>query len=370
LDEYCRRDNLKGDTDSSEEEKVMNSSSRKASKKGSSASNRKKHTCNYCKKTGHKNHECRKLARDKKAEKEGGTTRVTKSSKKAKRDERDEKILTALTNLEKYSSEKALTSQPPTRQNILPVFTSISEPRANIPQFMHEDEPQGFSSSISMPILKRLPDLVQPDPPRPPTPTPQQLGMFNRESIFTTARVFDPMQEDEEVSYTSSSSSLSSLIKNLILTKSFKDLIPKLQKLSKGISVKAENRISSKDFNANFISDSGATCHIISSLKYFTSFKKLDEKIHWGNASSLDIQSVRDVRIKFRNTRIVKRLKNCFLVPQLGVNILSSSKMKNHFVCTFPTSIIIADIATGNVITKGAMLKGLYYLPVEVLQLS
>src|SRR3954465_15166100 len=98
--------------------------------------------------------------------------------------------------------------------------------------------------------------------------------MFNKESIFTTARAFDPIQEDKKVSYTSSS--LSSLVRDLILTNSFKDLIPKLRDLSTEVS----NITSSKDFNANFISDSGATYHIISSLKYFTSFKKLDKKIH------------------------------------------------------------------------------------------
>src|SRR4051812_42298297 len=98
--------------------------------------------------------------------------------------------------------------------------------------------------------------------------------MFNGKSIFTTVRAFDPMQEDEEVSYTFSF--LFSFVRDLILTNSFKDLIPKLRDLSIGVL----DITLLKDFNPNFISDLGATCYIISSLKYFTLFKKLDEKIH------------------------------------------------------------------------------------------
>jgi hypothetical protein len=57
-------------------------------------------------------------------------------------------------------------------------------------------------------------------------------------------------------------------------------------------------------------------------------------------------------------------------VPQFGINILSQSKMLNHFTISYPSGAFIAELKTGDILTKAEIINGLYYLPIEVLHLE
>ena len=271
------------------------------------------------------------LAKDKKKT-DSSKNKVKKpfQSSKAKRDERDEKILTALNSLVKFQEELA---EKTDKQSIM-TASSVSRPRT-------------ASNSHSQQLV--------------------ELSPFNGDSNMVLTNV-DNMDTDKLVGL-----SVTSLVEETILTNSFKDLISKLRDKGglKGANLQSEIvRLKKSDFLGNFISDSGATCHILCDIKLYTSFKRMNQEIHWGNASTLTIQGVGDARIKFRDTRKVKLLENCFLVPELGINILSSSKLKNHFACTFPNSILLVNIHSGEILTQGTVIKGLYYLPIEILKPS
>src|SRR5208337_4775980 len=52
------------------------------------------------------------------------------------------------------------------------------------------------------------------------------------------------------------------------------------------------------------------------------------------------------------------------------MNIISQSKIKNHLSIITPITILLIDIKIGELLTKGKMIKGLYYLPIQVLYLK
>src|SRR5208282_3112056 len=85
-----------------------------------------------------------------------------------------------------------------------------------------------------------------------------------------------------------------------------------------------------RELGSNFISDNAATSHILSNRKDFYSYKEIDKSIHWGNASQLNIKGIGNSYIRCRDTGKKRLLKNVLYVPELGINIISQCKMKNH----------------------------------------
>jgi transposase InsO family protein len=299
--------------------------------------------CNFCKKMGHVNQNCFKLHPELalKSLSKGGVSKHYKEKDKPSKpriETREDDILHAVRAMLLQHKSKSPSS----------TLTKETEDR-----------------EMAMPILTK--DLAS---------LSADLATWNSDTATVVAPVTssDQMDTTEEVG-----TSVSSLIEENIFTNSFKDLMEKLQSStskSKSLSTDSEfnefeNSTSNQNsFSGNFISDSGATCHILYQRKYFHSFRKFNKAIHWGQASSISIQGVGDTIIKFRDTRKTKILKNCFLVPELGINILSNSKLKNHFACTFPESILLVHLRTGELLTEGKMIKGLYYLPIEIVSPS
>jgi len=121
---------------------------------------------------------------------------------------------------------------------------------------------------------------------------------------------------------------------------------------------------------SNFISDNAATSHILSNRKDFYSYREIDKSIYWGNASQLNIKGIGNLYIRCRDTGKKRLLKNVFHVSEFGVNIISQFKTKNHLSITTPIAILLVDIKTGELLTKGEIIKGLYYLPIQVLHLK
>ena len=52
------------------------------------------------------------------------------------------------------------------------------------------------------------------------------------------------------------------------------------------------------------------------------------------------------------------------------MNIISQFKTKNHLSIITPIVILLIDIMIGELLTKGEIIKGLYYLLIQVLYLK
>src|SRR5208337_3846918 len=122
-----------------------------------------------------------------------------------------------------------------------------------------------------------------------------------------------------------------------------------------------------RELGSNFISDNAVTSYILSNKKDFYSYKEIDKSIHWGNTSQLNIKGIGNSYIRYKDTGKKRLLKNALHVPEFGINIINQSKTKNHLSITTPIAILLIDIKTGELLTKGEMIKGLYYLPIQVL---
>src|SRR5208337_1846448 len=145
------------------------------------------------------------------------------------------------------------------------------------------------------------------------------------------------------------------------LINSIQDLIQRLKNKS------SFKDLRKRELGSNFISNNAVTRHILSNRKDFYSYQKINKSIHWGNASQLNIKGIGNSYIRYRDTGKKRLLKNALHVPELGINIISQSKMKNHLSITTPITILLIDIKTGELLTKGKIIKGLYYLPIQVL---
>ena len=121
---------------------------------------------------------------------------------------------------------------------------------------------------------------------------------------------------------------------------------------------------------SNFISDNAVTSYILSNRKDFYFYKEIDKSIHWGNANQLNIKGIGNLYIRYRDTGKKRLLKNALHVPEFDINIISQFKTKNHLLIITPIAILLIDIKIGELLTKGEIIKGLYYLPIQVLNLK
>src|SRR5208282_4153819 len=152
-----------------------------------------------------------------------------------------------------------------------------------------------------------------------------------------------------------------STLRNESFINSIQDLIRRLKNKS------SIEDLRKRELGSNFISNNAATSYILSNRKDFYSYREIDKSIYWGNISQLNIKGIGNSYIRCRDTGKKRLLKNVLYVPELGVNIINQSKIKNHLSIITPTTILLIDIKTGKLLTKGEMIKGLYYLLIQVL---
>jgi hypothetical protein len=124
------------------------------------------------------------------------------------------------------------------------------------------------------------------------------------------------------------------------------------------------------NYISNFITDSSSTVYIIADRSYFYSFTVDNTiKVSWGDAKSMNIYGFGNVYLKFRDTNKRLLLRNCYYIPKLGVNIISTSAL-NEDIYSIYNKYTISLVKNNQLITSGDQIKGLYYLPVEVLHLQ
>jgi hypothetical protein len=85
--------------------------------------------------------------------------------------------------------------------------------------------------------------------------------------------------------------------------------------------------------STNFILDSGASSHLIANKIWFSNLRNQNITINWGKAGSVIATGIGDVLVRISNTII--RLKDCLYCPDLGVNLLSISKLSLYFIIKF-----------------------------------
>lgn len=137
-------------------------------------------------------------------------------------------------------------------------------------------------------------------------------------------------------------------------------------------------------YRLNFILDTGAEVHIITDKSFFHSFIECSKTVSWGTAKSTKIQGYGSCYIQFTDTKEKLLLRNCYYMPELGINLISQSQLtslssycntntvilfRNSYSSSNPTTNPINNAISlnGYVITRGKKLGKLYYLPVEVL---
>ena len=319
LDEYRRRKNSL-DNSSSEEEgpsTVLYSNT----KKGYSSKPWKKTKgkfCNHCKKPGHSPSECFHLhphlrrpqqSQGQKAyrvEKQPKSSSSTPSIRE-KREIREKALIAAVEKLGQFQAQRA-------------------------------PEPENLLDRVSSDDLMNL-DLLD-------------LGPDGQKS---------PLQGDfEEVILHSSSKDIAN---------SLPGLVGRLHESGFFHSQENSNRNSTSNSNdTRFILDNAATSHIIKNRDSFVTYKEIKKTIHWGEASSLNIKGIGSIYIKFKDTHKKRLLNNVLHVPELGVNILSQSKLVNNFTIIMPYNCLIVDIKTSEILTTGHIQNGLYYLDVQILK--
>src|SRR5208282_1163347 len=152
-----------------------------------------------------------------------------------------------------------------------------------------------------------------------------------------------------------------STLRNESFINSIQDLIRRLKNKS------SIEDLRKRELGSNFISNNAVTSYILLNRKDFYSYREIDKSIYWGNVSQLNIKGIGNSYIRYRDTGKKRLLKNVLHVPELGVNIISQFKMKNHLLIIIPITILLVDIKIGELLTKGEMIKGLYYLLIQVL---
>ena len=110
----------------------------------------------------------------------------------------------------------------------------------------------------------------------------------------------------------------------------------------------------------DWIIDSGATDHIVSSPKFFDKSSSKSSFVNLPNGSSVGITSVGSIEL---NSNLP--INNVLCVPSFRVNLLSVSKLTRQLHCTIlfhPDFCVLQDLATKKVIGIGKHHNGLYYL--------
>ena len=99
-----------------------------------------------------------------------------------------------------------------------------------------------------------------------------------------------------------------------------------IKQLSPSLEIAYLARSTSYD-NTTWYLDSGASRHICADASLFRQLKPCDITLGWGNAGTIKVTQLGDVSLNFPSTGAKVLLKNCLLVPKLGINLLSLGKL-------------------------------------------
>ncbi|KAK1773017.1 hypothetical protein QBC45DRAFT_285257, partial [Copromyces sp. CBS 386.78] len=81
----------------------------------------------------------------------------------------------------------------------------------------------------------------------------------------------------------------------------------------------------------NFIVDSGSSVHVISNKDFFYTFKETKKFVSWGKATQRSILGIGNVLIYFKDINKKMLLKNCYYMPEPGINIISNSALEGNY---------------------------------------
>ena len=121
---------------------------------------------------------------------------------------------------------------------------------------------------------------------------------------------------------------------------------------------------SPRGIKPRFIPDTAAMAHIITDIRLFTVIRSCKRTISQGNASRKVIQGYGDVFIRFLDTKKDFVLKNCFYMPDLGVNLISQAELRN--TTSIFTNNEVSLYKEQELITKGSKKNNLYELNIRV----
>ena len=74
---------------------------------------------------------------------------------------------------------------------------------------------------------------------------------------------------------------------------------------------------------------------MISNKSLFYSFEKATKTIHWGNAKSAEIKGIGNCYIEFIDLNICILLRNCYYMPELGINLIANLALNNNIYTIF-----------------------------------
>lgn len=116
----------------------------------------------------------------------------------------------------------------------------------------------------------------------------------------------------------------------------------------------------------DFIYDTGATKHIVSNRSLFISYYSINKTVSWGQASSLIVKGCGDIKFHFKNNNKIYILRNCYYIPELGVNLISHSSFSNE-ISTYLDNKNVYLFKKGEIITKGSKRNNLYILSLNII---
>lgn len=129
--------------------------------------------------------------------------------------------------------------------------------------------------------------------------------------------------------------------------------------------------LSSKKFRGlttlDLVVDTGATVHTIANKNYLFNYRTVNRTVKWGQAKSLTVTGIGDLKLKCIDTGRSYTIKNVLFIPELGINLLSVSKLKGCYtLIDEDIGLKLFDKPSRQLITRGYHRKGLYYIPFKV----
>ncbi|RKF83684.1 hypothetical protein GcM1_156010 [Golovinomyces cichoracearum] len=116
--------------------------------------------------------------------------------------------------------------------------------------------------------------------------------------------------------------------------------------------------------SANLIIDTAAISHVISKKKLFSTFDKCKKTVNSGSAKSIDIIGAGTVNLKLARNVNLYTPKNCFYMPEIGINIMRQSEMRVDIISIFTKEKAIIK-CQNMVIAQGHKVNNLYYVNVD-----
>ena len=117
----------------------------------------------------------------------------------------------------------------------------------------------------------------------------------------------------------------------------------------------------------NFIVDSAATICVVCDIKYLQNIKKIDSSVLWGQASKLQVKIIGDLYIKF-TSGFNYRIKDVYFIPDLGINLLSVSRLDNLITLFTKENAILYSKQNKRVVATAKNVKYLYITQVSILE--